>query len=282
MKWLYLTNSTSKLRLTLRYLPAQPIPALGEMLITYQSHVDGDMHRKLVCAADDNAPSWLRWRVVDASPGCLEVIDQFSPAMRDYLTNPNLSNQWYSLAAKIIYPMVLREPVLYTDDDVLILRDFSPLITQSFGSYNRLCALRYNNADSVIASQLGTACGLPEFDQFDYNEHRLDAGVWFIKDCDWDDYKNCLIRASHCAYWMRQKRNVHAFRMLDQRFLTVFGFKNNWQVIKKHKYYRAAETNMLNGKFDQFLNTTFAHYSFKTLKPKFQQMLEERLDVQHG
>lgn len=269
--WAYLCNNPRRLRITLRLLPPT-MQGLRVMHVCYASHLDGtDAPERLGPVLDRYAPTGIAWTITDLSP----LRDRLPEQLAAYWSN---GKKRWSLGMKLVLPFRFKDaPYLYTDDDVLIPNDPQPLMTQSFGSKG---CFRFAGRKTEVAKQLFDAFGMinQEPPHVEYDRAALDAGVWFDRHPIWPcdglgDWEWYLSSFAHMPYLQQLTTRNLELRCLDQRFLTMFGIKNNWRVQSIGNGFappREIRPSLLTNKY-------FFHYKSQS-KERWMQLLETYID----
>lgn len=276
--WVYLCNNADMLRLALMALPEAIPYSMTSMLIVVNKrneHLVPDFKR--IVAESDT--------YIDGAVDSFIVTDDilierakkrmgwFPDSLRDYVWSP-CDTPNCSLGIKLLLPLAVSGAMLYTDDDVMILRDPYRLIQDGpfctghhFNSYGLDST---SSTDEV--NQFASAMGLTDFTTYDYNQAMMDAGIWFVDQRD--DWHIKLHKFFSCPIINSMRRNVTRFRCLDQRFITLYGALHGWR-----RLHHNAERLMVMQKPDKAPKLmydnirsrkyTFVHYGASTWKPHY-------------
>lgn len=250
-RWVYLCNNPERLKLTLQFLPREPFKNMGTMTVGYCSHLDPPER------ADELHSMMDRWRpkgwlcsVTDLSP----LGQHLPPGLQAYWSTGK--SRW-SLGVKLLLPFIdPNRPLLYTDDDVIVPQDPWPLLEQ--GSFGSKGCFRFGYKKQDIQRQLVVCfkhyCG-GILDGKWYDEHALDAGVWYMREGMTNAWQQRLQDFSELPYIKQLTTGDLELRCLDQRFITLFGMEHGWrqQTIRNG----FAPPQKLR---DSFFNTYFIHY----------------------
>jgi len=251
--WVYLCSDPRRLALTMKYLPAWP-KQLHTMHICWCSHLDpAKRGQELYTTAVNCMPENSCWVVQDISP---DAVEHLPAGLNDFFYGlPNGRPSW-ALGIKPLLALVFEPPFLYTDDDVLVLKDPQPLI-DGYGEFGTRSNFAYQPS-LEIQRQIRTVFELDP--SFDFGVSNLDEGVLFIRDRrDWADR---LLAFSKLPYIKKLKEGCHESRRMGVRFHTAFGGQYNF-----HQLRTASERKNsyeLPHKFSNPLaftkGTTFFHY----------------------
>lgn len=224
--WIYLCSDPRRLAITLRTLPPT-LPGLRTMHIGWLSHLDpASRGLELLMTAKRWAPPCVN----DVEITDLSTLEPLCPrVLLPYYGRGFSKNRW-TLGVKLLLPIAFTtRPFLYTDDDVLLTSDPSPLMHNSFGTSGNFKFFKGQTRLYDIATQLADAMGCSERGEVaaaHYDARILDAGVFFVRDAR--HWAHALTRFARCPYILDLDPTGHEFRRLDQRFLTAFGIKHGW------------------------------------------------------
>lgn len=283
--WVYLCSDPRRLGITLRLLPRDGMIGLREMSICYMSHMDPpELADSLYEAVVKHAPAWLNWCIRDLTPGLANLAPSNLLAYCGAYNNRR-KPRW-NLGFKLLLPLYFEPPFLYTDDDVLVIQDPQPLMTNSFGTSGNFKFFKDNRRLFPLAGELATAffdrsTSLVQDELFRhpdkmaslYDERILDAGVWFIKYPDDWDYR--IKRFAELPYLSGLDETSHEFRRQDQRFLTMFGILHGWDVLNKAPQRRNCYSHPSKFTLDSLVKGTyFVHYKTGRHKADWMTALE--------
>ncbi len=251
--WVYMCNDPSKLQLTLRALPKEPLQELNLMWVVTDEknkHMHQDMLRAIewfpchVTISSDEHLINYAYRQLPVHPPM---------ALRDYVDNPKPG---WALGIKLLTPLFIKGPVLFTDDDVLVLKDPIELIRA--GSFGTGQHTNSYNPDSTNTYRELTAfwdaIGAPgEADAYEYNDGSMDAGIWYV-DGNRQDYAEKLCDFFACPLLDTFARHMGKFRTLDQRFLTLYGLIHHWRSLRTSK-----ERIIFVQRFDAIPESAYKH-----------------------
>ncbi len=227
-RWAYLCGDAKKLELTLRCLPREPLDGLDRFTVGWCSHLDPRYRStELEQTLARFAPTWLRDR---AAVHDLSMLGRWLPkGLAAYWSTDKA--RW-SLGVKLMVPAAFDGPLLYTDDDVLVLKDPAPLLAQ--GSFGSKGCFRFGYKKIHVVEQLYQAFDLedwrlPGSDRLSalYDRYALDAGVFYAHNTA--NWENRLHRFARCPYIESLTTRNLELRCLDQRFLTMFGIEHGWR-----------------------------------------------------
>lgn len=133
------------------------------------------------------------------------------------------------LGVKLMLPLTVPTPFMFTDDDFIARYDPSYLWGETpWGSASGLDGYTETDKDIEALSALNFAMGTTETIE-EFNTERTDAGAWYFPDLDRDHYRACLVRYFDHPHVHRVSvdpgvANGHTqrFRKLDQRFLSAY------------------------------------------------------------
>lgn len=271
-EWFYLTTSPTFLSLTLDWLPREGMRGLGRMVV-----VAYDLPRRLQDnlrrACEACAPGWLDWEVRDVTEQARDIGKTIPGRFATHLDNPK--PRW-SLGIKQLVPLLVPAPVLYTDDDVLVVRDPAPMIEAGpFIMYNGLDHMSISPRDVRTCEQLAHCFGLPTpWDPCDYNERSVDTGVWYA-----DEAENWLPTLR--AYWRlpfleEPDAGTNLFRINCLRWGTAWSTAHGWRLLKglpdRRFYCRSPEKTP-----PRTDKCTFIHYCATSHKDEYVRRFRELL-----
>lgn len=273
--WTYLCCHEKFLEMTLRHLPREPLDGLRTVHVCYQGHQFPDLGHRLKLQCIQDAPDWLEWEVSDVSHATWQLACflgiRFTPFQHYYMNEKHN----IALGAKMMMPLMFAPPILFTDDDVLVLQDPKRLLTGPFCTAHGFNRLGMTIPGVRIANNLRDVFDAErDFSVYDYNEHAVDAGVWFVQDATgWD---RLLARFWHSPYVQVMKTDNTEFRCCDQRFLTMYGRKYGWRRLtstRDRRIYLTALDERVKVKFD----APFVHYGASSHKDEYIAHFRERL-----
>jgi len=278
-RWIYLCSNPERLKLTLQFLPRDPLQNLGTMSIAYCSHLDPpERKHELHSVLHRWRPTGLLAEVIDLSP-----LERFLPeGLRPYWSTGK--NRW-SLGVKLLLPYLdPGRPLLYTDDDVIVPQDPWPLLEQ--GAFGSKGCFRFGYKKQSIQRELATMIGLLDIDSGAgasngkwYDDNALDAGVWYMDAHEFHHgpgnvpvptkWHAALHRFAELSYISKLTTGDLELRCLDQRFITLFGIEHGWrqQTIRNG----FAPPRALR---PSFFNTHFIHYKSQS-KAAWMKVLED-------
>jgi hypothetical protein len=215
-----------------------------------------------------------RWIARHLTPAAFELVDN------------------YQLYAKLILPLQLAitewEDVLYHDDDVLCLRDWSYL-PQPFFSANVLDRLRWDDLEDIaLCDAIQDVFGM-EWDPDINGQWSVDCGVSYWQQEDAAAILGRLIQFlenKKVQDFFTRHRHVNRGRMLDQRFLTplVAELPYSFRITSRQDYM------VIPYKFpSKYLSKplkrwpTFVHYGASSHKPAWAEWLDRHAtyDILH-
>lgn len=110
---------------------------------------------------------------------------------------------------------------------MLVVSDPQRLMENSFGTSGNFKFFKGVARLEHIATQLSRVMKVP-ITGARYDAQILDAGVWFMRQCDVKEWTWLLMMFSCMPYLADLDPTSHEFRRLDQRFLTAYGCRKGW------------------------------------------------------
>lgn len=273
--WAYLCCHEKFLEMTLRHLPNEPFDGLDTMHVCYQGHQFKGLGERLELIATAFAPQWLKMDINDVSMAvwlAAEILEIDRSPFQHYYMNEKDN---IALGAKLMLPIIFKGPLLFTDDDVLVLQDPKRLLDNSFCTAHGFNRLGMTIPGVRIANNLRDVFDAErDFSVYDYNEHAVDGGIWFINNDRerWDEF---MRRFWHSPCVASMKTDNTEFRCCDQRFITMYGRTYGWKRLTSTKDRRIYLTALDKQKVK--FDVPFIHYGASSHKDEYIEHFKERL-----
>lgn len=269
--WVIPCMDDRKLRLILRYLPEEPFEWLKKIVVVVGDVRDLDIKCELV--ARHYRPEWpIKVRTEEREHRCLDSIDA-PEALRVYFRD--------LLGVKLLLPLTIEPPFLYTDDDVILRNNPAEFLGDDlWASQSGLDAYTTGRKDQEA---LGALCDA--FNTYvtvdEFNKARTDAGVWYFPDY-YDDYDLRLweyFGHSHVVDVSKDPgvangNHTQRFRKLDQRFLSMWMRTHGGSVVRT-PIYRAMADKKMPVRVPN--NVCFIHYCASAHKERYMEWLTNAL-----
>jgi hypothetical protein len=263
-----------KLALLLRWLPEEPWSWLDRILVI--THRDRpDLVEELIDIKREYGRHWpIDIRTDRSEETALDIIDA-PPALRTYFQ--------HLLGVKLMLPVTLKTPLLFTDDDVIVTRDPEDLIATNLPwfSHSGLDGYTETAKDLEAFDTVRRSFDLYGINLREFNRRRTDAGVWFLPTLDRTLYIRCLHRYFSDPHVVAVSHDVgtapcghtQRFRKLDQRFLSGHVIMTGGiSVIGPH--YRALADKKIPKSVP---GATFVHYCASGQKERYVEWLEREV-----
>lgn len=259
--WIYLCNEPSFLRLMLAKMPRQRFKGLGKfVVVTNERNVEliPELHATI---QESGHPNTFPYDVVHDGA----MIDE-TVRVLNLSPEAKIAFSLYPLSVKLCIPWWFTratEWILYTDDDVLVLRDPidltrpKPLWGNMNGIGSRFRAGNWKHDLQVEA--LNEIFDLT-FDIAHYNRHRMNGGTWtFQRD---DEYLKYLRRFWEHPFYRTAHINLAKTEhwLLDQRFLTGYWNLRDGHFLQSQRKYR-----LFRSKFPKALEKDELRWPLPTL-----------------
>ena len=275
--WVYLCSDPRRLEMTLKFLP-EYLPGLEQMHVVFCSHFNQVTHSDFKAVLNQWQPTWLPIDVIDLSGWGGSLMPQ---GLQNYFRNdvgPGGDGRVKTLGCKLLLPIIFQTPLLYTDDDVLMLRDPIKLYRQ-YGEYGNRGSFRLEGKKRDVLEDIAEAFDVPEYTEYPalFDANIIGAGIFFI--AAHRNWKSRLERFSRCPYIGRLRNKGREFFCLDQRFITAFGLEHGWKQIGLKEGFR--RTFLAGKKLPRnfFEDATFVHYG---CAPKDKAKWVDLLEAYHG
>ena len=254
--WAYLCSDPRRLEMTLKFLPH--IPELERLHVCYCSHFGQVTADELRAVLNQHRPTWLKSNIEDLTPyGVL-----MPEGLQKYFRNDRLpggDGRIKTLGCKLAIPLIFNGPLLYTDDDVLVLKNPVDLWRQ-YGDYGNRGSFRLEGKGRDMLEDIVEAFDVPEWVEYPtvFDQHIIGAGIFFMHARD--NWRYRLKRYSQCPYIARLSTRAREFFCLDQRFVTAFGIEHGWKQIGLAEGFR--RTFLAGSRLPRnfFQDATFVHY----------------------
>lgn len=269
--WVVACTSTSRLELLLRWLPEQPWPWVKKILVVTPEW--GRAFQRDIEFVTDVRPEWV-----------IEVRDEAEESdTLDRIGAPEPLVAYFddSLGVKLMLPLTVDTPFLYTDDDVVLTRDPSSIIQNyPWASHSGLDGYTDTPKDREALDTLCEAF-LTEIPLDVFNHARTDAGVWYLPKFDLNFYLNALLRYFDSDHIRRvaadtgtaPKDHTQRFRKLDQRFLSGYMITHGGISIRA-PHYKALADRKIPVKIP---GSAFLHYCASGNKEGYMEWLRRAL-----
>lgn len=265
--WAYTCMNPAFFELTLRWLPEKPWPILKHMLVI-TAHDRPDLIEELTAVKNRLRPRWPI-SIVDDSP--LRQMSEHYPAALTKYTRE-------SLGVKIMLPLWVPAPFFFTDDDVIIVNDPSEFLASGtmWGSHSGLDNYSESGPDMRELTAWQDVIEDSSMTREEFNRNRTDAAIWHMPDLDRDDYHKVLYSFfSQEAADLAAASGGNRFRLMDQRFLTTWLYRNSGDVYATPVYrawpYRNLPKSVPSDGY-------FIHYCASSQKPRYVEWLNRVAD----
>lgn len=264
--WVYTTVDPMKLVISAMYMS----PRQYETIKTFQLIAPARLEKQLRTITDTILPNWNVGFTSD------ESLDELAPSVNMLA---------YSLRAKLLYPLALNGPFLFTDDDVIVTKNIDPVLDKGpFWSGMGFDRLNPKNSRDdteleILNEVFGTRMGRDE-----YNANHTDSAVvhYDIHANDRSLYSSLLqdYFTHPLNVEILKERYVHRKRYRDQRFqtmwLTQFETPNGRDMTDVAFWAQAPEKRSPKIGLP---SKTFVHYCATTHKPWYMAYLLELVDA---
>ena len=182
----------------------------------------------------------------------------------------------WALGTKLLWPLVIKEPFVFSDDDVIFTRHPQPLIDEgAFGECYGFDKLSWNIKECRRMEILQEVFELDWMDVDRYNDLAFNCGVWYAPHYhDWERYMHRFWTSN---YFDGLSYTSNRFRCLDQAFMRGYAAKMDWEgchhVDTKRTFMRGPEH--YNPTYDKLMKGFWVHYAASTHKPAYMKLLRE-------
>lgn len=279
--WVLGCLNPKHLELLLRWLPEEQWDSIKQMVVLTGTNIPVyDELRRLA----DLRPGWdIDVRV---EPNCNGELDYEHGVYAQHLMPgwPEMLAE-YPLRVMVLYPLLVPEgPVLWTDDDFVVVNDPGPLLgNTSWGGRGGLDMLTPSPRTTRILDLLDRTFELDGLDLETYNVGRTSGGCTYLTDVDrkeWETklryfFEDDVVRELHGREG-HKRRFINGFRTLDQRFVTGWMMSHNGGVITG-PHYRIWPYVKVPKKGPRD-DGTFYHYCAGKQKPRYVEWLHKVAD----
>lgn len=210
----------------LHWLPKKPWPAIKHMIVI-TSNKPEDKHA-LEVIARQSRPQWPI-SVVAEQP-LWDLSKSYPQPLQDYMK---------VLGFKVMIPLWIPPPFLFTDDDVIVFNDPSEFLAERtlWGSHGGLDSYGTQGLDLDEVQAWQRVIDDESLTVGMFNTVRTDAGVWHIPDIDREEYHRILYRFFDTPQAYRAaERGGNRFRLMDQRFLSTWIYHQGGETYKAPVY----------------------------------------------
>lgn len=268
--WAITCMDGRKLALLLRWLPEEPWRALQRIEVITHRHRQ-DLVEELIDVVNEWGGDWP----IDVRT------DRYEETMLDAIGAPPALETYFQdlLGVKLMLPITVGAPLLFTDDDVIVTKNPGGLLESQFAWFSHSGLDGYTEtakdlaAFGAIKDSFEFECQLKHF-----NDRRTDAGVWFMPKIDRTRYVRWLVRyfsdpriinvsqdegTAPCGHTQR-------FRKLDQRFLSGLVVRTGSLAVGGPHYRALADKTMPKS----IPGATFVHYCASGQKERYMEWFE--------
>jgi hypothetical protein len=218
-QWFITCYKSKYVELLIKFLP-RDMSTCRELRVYVGDDAEPGTMGRIVTAAMDR-PDWK------ISVAHAPKVEQWMPdPLKEYF-------DWHGGAAqKVVMPLLADGPMLFTDDDMVLLRDPSPLLSNTaWGSKSWLDRIAVPSAAQTVLAAYENYPGPVNMDR--WLARTTDAGVYWLPDrLDPLAYQQALVMffSSDYAYSAVEHERIRGKKgkawKLDQRFLTAWLYHN--------------------------------------------------------
>lgn len=271
--WVYLCNDPAKLELFMDFLP--PIRDLGIM------HIVTDTRNAIMIPEFERI---CRGRTVMTiyRTDFNEKEITFSKMTRAQVKA--IKN--YPIFSKLTFPGSMPVKFLFTDDDIVCLKDPSDMIAEH-GHIHSATGL-FDKYDIDCTAHLRELKALEdvfgfELDAYEYNDCSCDAAIW---TCDPDDsFNDLLAKFYDHPYFFDYTDAGWSSRMncFDQRLLTMyFSQRKGHRMFSRREYCRWTQRFEKKAPFPKTYTPMFLHYAAVKWKPQYMDWIRSELNARRN
>ncbi len=271
--WVITCVNQPYLELLLSWLPERPWPWVRQVLVLTRRD-DPDLRRDLKETVTYARPLWpVRVETDDVYYFILDGIDA-PPALRTFFE--------HSLGVKVMVPLLVQPPMLFTDDDVVVTRDPSYIFESGLvaASYSGLDGLTETAKDLATLESICSTFGL-DVDLKTYNAGRTDEAVWYLPSIDRDDYAARLRSYFTHPHVVSVSQDMgtaphghtQRFRKIGMRFMSGYVIRRGALQLRSPNYRALATKETPKSVPD----ATFIHYCSSGQKMKYVEWLRGEL-----